>query len=221
MDLTVGTLLNTIYDNRGSQFLKTIRASLDYSVGKRRLLKTVKYIFPRSANKQHKSAESMIASLDIWELGYRNTPIIECLHDLNDKRFCGIDIMNDRLFAIDVSHETDTRSIDVHTIPTTVGAKASIWTKFAQKYLGMNTKNCSVVLIYGVNDITVIHGNRYPEFIVYGIKKLINDGSIPLFWYIDRNPKYGRHMYLFIANNHYLANELTQVRAKTWMMQNK
>ena len=217
--LTVQSLLNMLYEHRDVPFLRDIRGSLEHNMDKRcNTVKIAQYVFHRKPGEQTKtSIEKRDMNIDIERYGYTGLPIIEALQGLNNHHFNGLRVSDDRLFAIDVSHERDKHSINIHTIPSQNVIKPSAWMRLAHKYLDMHTNNCSVVIVYDANDATTVHGKRYPDFIEKGVDVLLENGAVPLFWYVDTNPRYGRHLYLFIANDPYFVKTFTIVRTKTWV----
>ena len=216
MQLKLGNVIQYLCNNHDVPFFRDIHYSLNRAISSRcTAIKISQYLFHRRAGEKSRSSVEVRKHLiDINRLNRPDTSVIQCLSDLIHAKFYGIGIMDDRLFAIDISHDRDDRSIGIHCVPDSSKLRPSAWIRLAQKYLGMTTDNTSVVIIYNNNDITTVHGTRYPEFIEKGVDVQIQNGAIPLFWFIDNHHQYGRHLYLFIIDNQYFLNTLTLVRSR-------
>ena len=217
MRLKLGDVIRYICNYCQAPFFRNIHHSLNRPMSNQcHSVKIIQYLFHRRAGDKNgkTSIEPRNICIDFGRLNYKRETIVKCLFDFVHARFYGAGIMDDQLFAIDVSHDREGHTIDIHCIPNTVTIKPSAWTRLAQRYLGMTIENTSVVIIYDTNDITTVHGTRYPEFIENGVETLIQNGAIPLFWFIENNNRYGKHLYLFIVDNKYFLNTLTLVRTR-------
>ena len=216
MQPKLGDVIKFICNHSNAPFLRDIHHSLNREMSNRcHSVKMTQYMFRRRTSENNKtSIETRNSFISLSRLNCQRGTIVQCLNDMVDTRFHGAGIMDDQLFAIDVSHDHEGHTLDIHSVPSSFTLKPSAWIRIAQKHLGMTVENASVVIIYDSNDVTTVHGTRYPEFIEHGVTTQIQHGAIPLFWFIENNKRYGRHLYLFIADNQHLLHLLMHVRSR-------